>query len=190
MGSDDDVVRTIGTDEVHTEGHAPTPPIAEVPVLDADEDAGATTTALDDIASELAGELEDKGITLPVPGRAGYELTFSTALTDEVLSKLRKASRDKTMPEGINQLALGCRVLAFLNTGIVRQGEPITSGGEPLTVRHKPVLDLYQVGRAIEAIRKLYGRDGHVIAAARRLLEACGYDEDALDQEADPTKGP
>jgi hypothetical protein len=163
----------------------------EIPVLDEFEDAaaGADSTPLEELRGELASEVADEPEVIPVPARPGYELRFSTDLPSPRLAKLRKASRDRSMPDGIDELGLALRVLATLNIGIIRQGEDLTAAGEPLTIRSPAMLDLLGQGRPTEAMKVLYAKDGHTLAAARTLLKACGYDEDALEGGADPTPG-
>lgn len=160
----------------------------EVPVLDEYEDT-APGTMLDELRADLAQEIADEPVTIAIPGRPGIELKFSTALDQHVLAKLRKASKDRSMPEGIDELGLACRILATQHAGLIRNGEEVLTEGEPLTVRTPALLDLVGASRPVEAVRALFGKDGHVLAAARRVLQGAGYDEDALEAGSDPTQG-
>lgn len=178
-----DPIRTIG----HVDDDEPTPgprPV-EVPV-DEDLPAGGTS-ALDELRAELAEVAEEEPTRVAIPKRPGWEALFSTDLDAGLLGKWRKASSDRSMPDGIDELALAQRVLANLNVGLVRNGEELLTEGAPMTVRSPAFLDLIGEDRPMPAVRKLFAADGHVLAAATEVVRSAGYGDDLGAAAADPT---
>ena len=155
---------------------------AEVPV---DEVLPPATTHLDDLRAELTETPERKPITLPVPEREGWEAVFDLKLPQPLLAQWRKASTDKSGT--IDELAVGQRLLANQNIGLRRRGEDLLDEGKPLTVRSPAFLNLIGEGRPMEAIRKFFVLDGHVLAAALEVYQAAGYGDDLTSSGSDPT---
>lgn len=160
----------------------------DVPV---DDDLPPATTPLDDLRAELAEEVGAEPLTLPVPARPRYSVRYSTDVDGELLSRWTKASKDRHAPNGVDELSLACRILANQAIGVLRDGDELLDEGKPLRFRSRAFLDILGVGSPTEAVRKLYGRDGHVQAAALEVLRSAGYDDDALAtaSAADPTPG-
>lgn len=174
----DEPTRTIGTPQV-------SPPRGEVPA-DADL-TSRDVTALDEVAAELLADVEDEPVVLGVPGRPGWEAIFRVNIDHGLLQKWAKASADKSMAGGLNELAFAQRILANLNVGLRRHGEDLTTNGEPLTVRSKAFLDLVTVGKPTDAVKKLFGKDSHVIKASEEIVSSAGYGDDLKALAEDPT---
>lgn len=159
----------------------------EVPV---DDDPVADTrarTALDEVAAELRQPVEDDPLELEVPARDGWSASYSRDLDAHALARWRKASTDRKAVDGIDTLALAQRILANQQVTIVRRGVELDDDGHPMTVRSRAFLDLIDATSPLEAVRKLYGRDGHVMAAANEVLNAAGYADDVSEVADDPT---
>lgn len=171
---------------------SPVSPTSEIDpnlgILDDETVAGADDpSALEAIEAELAEELEADVIYCPVPRRKGYELRFKAELAGELLQRWARSSQDRKAPGGIDELKLALLVVCNLNTGIMRNGSLATVQGEPMTVRTKAFLDIMREGRPFDAVKKLYGSDGHVMATAREVLSEAGYGEDLVAAAQDPT---
>jgi hypothetical protein len=163
-----------------------TEPARPLGLIDSDiSDDAPSLNALDSLRADFLGETDDDIVALPVRGRDGYEVRYSTRIQYEQLAAWRKRSEDKSMPGGINELLLGCVVLANCCRGIIRHGEEIVSAGEPLTFTSPALHNLLGVDRAVDAVRKFYGRDPRVTKTATAVLAAAGYDNDEVS--ADPT---
>lgn len=153
-------------------------------------DAEHPATPLEHLRGELADETDDE-VTLEVPRRAGWSVRYGTDFSYEQLTAWQKGARDRTSASGLNDLRYACIVLANTCRGILRRGEDLTDGGEPLVFRNKVLWGLVTpvADRTVDAVQRFYGRDAHVIAAAKRVLIEAGYadivetadDDDNLD---------
>lgn len=145
-------------------------------------------TPLEELRGELTAEVGKAPVVLPVPSRPGYAVRYKTAIDHEALAKWQKASEDRSAPDGMDVLGLALRVLGNSCEAILRHGEELTHDSRPVTFRTASFVELLGVTRPVEACRQLYGRDGHVIAAADEVLRAAGYGESLLASGADPTQ--
>lgn len=185
----------MSSNTVHTFDDAGTDAPEERPgprILDTDpefvDELRGPTTTLDELRTELGAEVEDEPHKLPVPTRDGWEALFSRDLEGDDLQRWRKASKDRHMPDGVDELAFALRIVANLNVGLIRRGEELLDQGEPLIMRSETFLDLVGAGgKVLEGVRKFYGRDGHVLSTASELLREAGYDDDLGAVAADPT---
>lgn len=159
----------------------------DVDVLDSDPDLEPVEhdSDLDQLRKELLAEVADT-VTIDVPGRPGWQAVYTTAITGEQLDKWRKGARDRKRSDGIDGVKFAGILLANTNAGIIRKGTPVQLDGEAATVRHPEFLELLGATGAVDAVRKLYGLDGHVDAAARAVMQAAGWG-DELGDTADPT---
>lgn len=164
-------------------------PDREVPVDPVDDDHPRATTALDELAAELRQDPNevDGPAVLEVPAREGWSAAYSRDLDANQLERWRRASRDRKAADGMDLFALSQRILANQQVAIIRRGETLDDGGAPMTVRSRAFLDLIDAATPLEAVRKLYGRDGHVLAAANEVLSAAGYAETVDEVADDPT---
>lgn len=156
---------------------------------DVDEDldldrTSAPSTPLTDLAAELAEEL-DAEVILEIPARAGYEVAYGLDIDHHLLGQWQKRAKDTTQPGQFDELRFACTVLAAKARRIIRNGAPVVLDGVEADFRTPAFHAALGVGRAIDAVRKVYGRDAHVVTAARSLLAAAGYSDDVMT--ADPT---
>lgn len=185
----------MSSDTVHTfddAAEAAPAPSSGPRILDTDPDltdeARGPATTLDELRAELSEEVDSDPHTLPVPTRDGWQAVFSRKLDGDDLQRWRKASKDRHMPDGVDEVAFALRIIANLNVGLIRHGEELLDQGEPLIMRSETFLDLVGTGgRVLEGVRKFYGRDGHVLSTASELLREAGYDDDLGAVAADPT---
>jgi hypothetical protein len=161
-------------------------PVRQFSAVDPELVSGPPTTALDELRTELASEVATPPETLVVPGRAGYTVRYSTELAHEQLQAWRKTSRDKSSPDGLDELRWASIVLANQCECVVRHGVDVELDGRPATFQHEGFRALLGEGaeRATAAVRRFYGRDADVIAAALAVIRAAGYGDEA---DADPT---
>lgn len=143
---------------------------------------------LDELAADLAVEVETEPITIPVPKRPGYAVRFSTDLDGETFKRWRKRCQDNGDPDGENQLKLATLILANQALCIVKRGvDAHGRDDEPLTFRDKTIQDMLGAYDAPQAVRRFYGVDGHVMSAAQDVTRAAGYGEN-LGEVEDPTR--
>lgn len=186
-------------DAIPTYGQAPsTPPDrpgGPRSAAEADLAPVARTSPLDALRAELAQEVPEELLTLDVPTRADTAVRFDTEVEWEELVAWRKrasskANRSAANPEGVDLMRLAAIVVANTAVAIVHKGTEVTgTNGEVLTFAHPELLAMLGVERAVDAVRKFYGRDGHVQAAAGRVIDAAGYGDELgeLDPDEDPT---
>lgn len=141
--------------------------------------APAAPTRLAGVLADLAPLDDQDAITLRVPARPAYTVRYGTDLDYEQYAFLTLGARDPSMPGGVNEMALSCVLLATLCRAVQVDGEDITENGEPVTFDSRHLQQMLQVKKPADAVRKLYGKDGHITQTARRLLAACGYAGDA-----------
>lgn len=164
------------------------PPVPD-PDLDGAPGDGTevASSPLASLAAELGAELGGDTTEVDVPMRPGWQVRLSTSIAYEELASWRKRAGDRSMPGGVNELRLACIMLGNQGRAILRDGQPVTAEGEPLTFRSPELQRMLGVDRAVDAVRKFYGRDGHVTKAARELLAAAGYGDDPGEVPPDPT---
>lgn len=155
------------------------------PMADPDLAPVEELSDLDELRAELNAEVADTTV-VDVPGRPGWQATFTTAITGEQLDTWRKRSKDRKRADGLDGVKFAALLLASTNVGILRKGKPVELDGEAATVRHPEFLELLAASGAVDGIRKLYGLDGHVDAAARAVMTAAGWG-DELGEGTDPT---
>jgi hypothetical protein len=145
---------------------------------------------LADVAADLAAEAEGTFITLAVPARPDYMLTFKTVIDyDSLRMWMRRArdGKDKTDP---HMLRLAFAVLSNTNTAILFKGHEVpANNGGVLTLAHPEFLAMIKasIGNSVPAaIRKFYAKDGHIITVMTRVLEEAGYADIDLEDEDNP----
>lgn len=193
-------IRTLGAEPGAPERPEPGNPTTKPPSLaieDIDEDLGADpglgdpgqqTTDLDAVRADLDKDVDHEPCTLPVPMRPRFKLRFSSELDEPVLEKWTKAARDRKAVTGVRELELSLRILSNQNIAILYDDKVVTEAGHPLTVAHRAFQEMLHVGRAFDAVRKLFGKDGHVLAAGNEVLDACGYGITLSEALEDPTR--
>jgi hypothetical protein len=146
--------------------------------------AVADLTMLDGLLSDLAEHpaISDT-IEFPITARPGWAIICSTDIPYENLAAWRKAAQDPTLGGGTNEVQLGCSILVHACRGLLKDGEPVTTRGEIVTLTSPALQQMLQVTRPADAARRLLVRDGYLTGTAQRLLLEAGY-----GSEATPTK--
>lgn len=162
-------------------------------------------TPLEVIADELAEDVDLGSITLDVPARAGYKVRFRCDVSYDELVDWRdrasgvarnRAERRKPTAQAqagkLNELKMAAFVILYKAEAIVRHGVDVADvDGGPLTFTSEALLRMVSASTAAEAVRRFYGVDGHVSAAANRVLIESGWTDAVLagdiEAPADPT---
>ena len=149
------------------------------------------------LAKALAEDIKKPDITLAIPGREGISVVYDTNLTIEQIEMWRKACRNKKFENNFDSLKFACVLLANKSKSILLNGATQTNDNdEVLTLRSPEIHELLGVAnfightgsQTIEAVKKLYGYDGHIMNASGELLAAAGFDND--DEEQDSNENP
>lgn len=148
-------------------------------------------TPLDDLRAELTAELA-RYETFDVDGRPGYAVRYDVDIEHPKLGLWRKRAKDTTQPDGLDELKWAATILAAQAVAVVRHGVDVFVAGDHGVAFNDPELrSILDVGRAIDAVRKFYGRDAAVVTTAYAVLNAAGYGKEAIrseDDGEDPTR--
>lgn len=142
-------------------------------------------TDLDQLRAELKAEVADTTV-LNVDGRPGWSVRYRTDFTGKDLDLLRKRAKDRKFADGIDGVKFGALLLAITCEAIRRRGEDVELEGKVATFQSRAFMAELGTATAVETVRRFYGLDGHVDAAARKLMAEAGWGDDAT--EADPTE--
>lgn len=148
-----------------------------------------TKSDLDLLRAELATKLEET-VLVPVPTRPGYTIRCLIDVSGDELDTWRKLAKSKKHTDGVDGMKLNALLLANKTTEIVRNGQRLVDGyGEALSFRHREFIALLKETpreelTAAAAVRRFFGRDGAVDAAARTVLTESGWGDDLAP---DPT---
>lgn len=167
-----------------------TPPDLDAPLGDPDLDAlddSEEPSDLDDLRAELNAEVAPSTV-LKVEGRPGYAVRCRINFTGKDIDGLRRQAKDKRFADGVDGVKFAALLLAVTCQGITRNGKPLEDSlgvDGPITFTSRELQELLGTPDANSTVRKLYGLEGHVDAAARRLMAEAGWGDEA--DLADPT---
>lgn len=157
-------------------------------IVPRDDDERDARTVLDELRVELKRVVKNPPVVLQVPSRADMYIKYDTNIEAKMLQAWRKACRDKSLPDNFDSLKFATVVMANQAMEITFKGEIIVDeSGELLTFRNQKFVDMLDSLGSIDAVRKLYGVDGHIFIAADEILRAAGYDSEGQEQQTDPT---
>lgn len=165
----------------HTLAHDPIDP--DLGRLGLDE-AGSD---LDELRAELNADVSPT-VTLKVEGRPGWAVIYRIDFTGKDVDGVRRQAKDKRFADGVDGVKFAAILLALTCQGITRNGVPLeeTIGEDkPVTFTSRSLQELLGTHDANSTVRKVYGLEGHVDAAARRLMAEAGWGDEA--DLADPT---
>lgn len=157
------------------------------PDLDALGDDVEDTSDLDDLRAELTAQVAAT-VTLAVDGRPGYAVTYRTDFTARDVDSIRKRSKDRKFTDGVDGIKFAALLLAFACQGVHRGKGDLAAalGVDRVTFTTRELQDLMGTADANSTVRRFYGLEGHVEAAARRLMVEAGWGDEA--DLADPTE--
>lgn len=163
---------TLGDDDPEVDEPIPTEPAIPTALEVDDED-----TLLAELRADLAKETVPT-VTLPIPGRPGWEAEYRVDVRGAQLDGWRKRAQAAGKRGRLDPAIFAGILLAELNVGLHRQGKPIVLDGEPATFRSEAYLELLEVNGARPAVLKTYALEGQTDAAARAVLKAAGWGDD------------
>jgi hypothetical protein len=139
-------------------------------------------TVYDALREEFNRPAEAEQIVLAVPNRPAIKVIYDPNQADyDTMERIQRTARHG---KKVDVLHLSSLVLQYTMVGLLFNNEPIVEDDEPLTVADRKIQDLLEVDNAKDAIKKLYGSDGHIMAATQAVMTAAGYnyDEDDLEE--------
>lgn len=175
----------------------PAPPAApaafgfhDEPYTDPDDDlglerAGGAASPLEELVADLTENAEDGAGEVPiaVPTRRAIVIVQHDNITGRQIEEWRRQSKTRGSVDPIKFAAI---ILARTSVRLERNGEPVQdpNTGELATLRSEWLWNLYGAPGAVEAIRRLFGKDGYVNAAAAEVMAAAGWGSELA---GDPT---
>jgi hypothetical protein len=142
---------------------------------------------LDELRETLSEAVDVEPYALTVPARPKVSLVFNPVFDFPTFQAWQKKAEDRKAKE-TDFYKLGIIVLSNTNIGIRLDGQDVDRDGEMLTIVSPEIHKWLgaPLGGTAAAIRKLYGgKDGHVIQAARMIVEKAGYSLEGDVLEAD-----
>lgn len=148
-----------------------------------------TTSPRDALRATLQAKVSLEPLTLAVPARPSVGVQFDLNFEFDLINHWRNRAKSKNMPEGFDPKRFALYVIADRGRGIFMNGQEVLSeDGKPFTFYNKELLNWLGANTQTDAVRALYGVDGHILQVANRVVEAAGYgDEVDLEGDEDPT---
>lgn len=179
--------------DVPTYGAAPDPDEAPLGIDDELDDlpeVGQTDDVSD--ADTIRRELDEevlKTVTLPIPGRPRYSVTYRLDFTDKDLDTWSRRAGDKAYKAKLSGTKFALVGLASTCTAVLRDGEPVVLDGKPATFRSVAFLrEVLGVQTAAQGVRKLYGGvEGYIDSAMRKVMVAAGWGDETDEVTEDGT---
>lgn len=151
---------------------------SEEPLTFADETGPAVNDAAgDDLASLLRAEFGRKTVptvTLPIPGRSGWELKFRTDWTEGDTRAWSARAKDKSSPSGVNQTRLFRATIADQCVDVLKDGRSILPGNLPRPFHAPAFQNALGVKTPTGAVEKLLPVFAQLQSIAADLTAAAG----------------
>lgn len=139
------------------------------------------------LREELKKKVQNEPVTLKVISRDDVAIRFNTNIEAGLVQQWRKRSSDKSMPDGFDPVKFACIVIANQAEVVIHKGkEAVGNNGEYISFKNNELLEMLGTDRAVDAVRTMYGVDGHILQTAEKIFVAAGYDADESDIENDP----
>jgi len=138
------------------------------------------------LREKLTAVIENDEVQIEVPKRPGVTLIVSPNISQAQVKQWRKRAGEGTK-SGFDPNKFAAVIIAGTTRGIVLDGEEVTTdNGDPVTFATPFVQEWMEAFDPFDAVKKLYGLDPHMEAAAGAILDASGYGDEV--NVVDPTK--
>jgi hypothetical protein len=152
----------------------------DAPGEDDQHSTAPLATVMDVLRAETVETAKAAAETLGIPARAagGVAMRYCTYLDKDEWNALQAQYGDD--PE---DLAYG--VLVRQSRGLSIDGQPASGeDGQPLTFRHRKLQEFLGAEDAVDAVKKLYIKEGHIIVAYQKVMQMTGW----AAEQPDPTR--
>jgi hypothetical protein len=151
-----------------------------------------TTTAnpLDALRDKITEQVVKPDLELDVLTRDGMSIRYTTNLDLDVINKWRRVCQDKSQVDNFNMLKFASLVVANTAIAFALNGvEPTGADGDLVSFRSPEVLEWTNTKRALDAVRKLFANDAHIIATAQEIMSEAGFGDEMKESgEESPTR--
>lgn len=136
---------------------------------------------LDALAAELGGALERETLSLIVEGRPGWVSIHRLDYTARDVDRLRSSAKDKKFSDGIDGVKFSALLLGLTCIGFERNGDPFNdTDGTALTYASKTLQGSLGTRDVHSTVLRVWGgQEPRIDAAAKKVLEAAGWGDDA-----------
>ncbi len=171
-------------------------PAAVTPIRDPDlypdDEEPKPATALEELRAELQADLSKGLVTLEVPDRAGWTVTYSADITLHDLLFHRNRNVIKSGPRAgeLDELKYAQVMLALQCRSIAKNGDTIDVEGKPATFGSPAFQEIVgvpakDIPSAVTAVHRFYRFDGAILATFGKLLLEAGFAQQV--DTVDPT---
>lgn len=145
-------------------------------------------TLLEKLKAKIETEVKRKDVFINVPERPGVSLRISPNITQGQVRKWRRDAGEDSK-NGMDATKFATFVIGHTTEAILVNDEEVKDDdGYVVTFVSEEVLAMTQTSRPVpDAVRKFFGLDPHVEAAALAILDAAGFG-DTIEPNEDPTK--
>lgn len=144
---------------------------------------GESGSVYDALRAELATEVDVETVWLTVPGRPNIDVEFYPALEFDLLRAfMKKCIKPGSKGKEFDALKFAYQIMSFLCRGVRIGGKVVTTeNGDPVTF-----VNMVPGKTTPEAIRWVYGNDGHILVLSQNLVELCGYSDEDMESDDGP----
>lgn len=144
-------------------------------------------TLLDKLKAKIEAEVKRKDVFINVPERPGVSLRISPNITQGQVRKWRRDAGEESK-NGMDATKFATFVIGHTTEAVLLNDEEVKDdAGYSLTFASDEILAMTQTSKPVpDAVRKFFGLDPHVEAAALAILDAAGFG-DTIEPNEDPT---
>lgn len=137
----------------------------------------------EDLRSELSKKVDVEHLRLVVPQRPNIEVAFEPDIEFDLLRMfMKKATVGQGKKKEFDPLRFAYQVMTHTMRGLYVNGKEATENGDPVTFGSPGVMQMLGSSSPQQTIRKLYGKDGHIISTSQRVLEEAGYGDFDIEE--------
>lgn len=151
------------------------------------EQEASGVSLFDALKRQISQSVTVDDYVLDVPMRPGVALVFRPEVDWDTYQLWVKRATDKRN-DTVDYMKLANTVISNLNTGIKLNNQMVpNSDGDMLRITSREIHEWLGVpiGSTQQAIKKMYGLDGHAIQALKLIVEKSGYSIEGDVLEAD-----
>lgn len=149
---------------------------------------GRGETPLDRLKAVIEKDVTREPVLLEVPARDNVAVRISPNITSEQLRAWRQRARIKGSQDDVDMVKVACLTIGSLCKGIVISDEDVVDeAGNHVNFASAEIWQMTGAQNAIDAVRKFYGNDAHLVATLSKIQELSGWGEDVEEEDANPT---
>lgn len=145
-----------------------------------------STSIYDALRADLTTDIAIDPIPLIVPLRPTIEILYKPEIEWDLFESWMKRAA-KNPKKTVNPVNLALSVLSFTCVGIRRGGKNVVDDeGDNATFASEDIQKMLKANSVQQAIRAMYGQEGHIISTSARVLEEAGYGDVDIESGENP----